>query len=227
MRRLASSRLAWGFLRTSSPFWRLHQLGRSLLVPFHQVLKYLPEQGVLLDLGCGHGVFLALAQQQRPALRLIGLDLSEAKVAAARRAFEASNLAIGQLAALDITDFPEQSVDVISIIDVMYLVPLSRWDGILKKCYACLKPGGRLLLKEMDCSRRWKFALLWLEESLAVKMLGWTLGGEFTFPRPAEIRSRLEAVGFEVEDLPLHHGYPAPHHLWIGIKEKVSSDPTK
>jgi cyclopropane fatty-acyl-phospholipid synthase-like methyltransferase len=185
------------------------------------LVDYLPEQGVLLDLGCGHGVFLALARQQRPALRLIGLDLSATKIAAARRAFEASDAAIDQLAVMDIAEFPERSVDVISIVDVMYLVPLSRWDGVLKKCHDCLKPGGKLLLKEMDRSRRWKFALLRVEEGLAVKILGWTLGGAFTFPRPEEIRSRLEAAGFAVQDVPLHRGYPAPHHLWIGIKDKV------
>jgi cyclopropane fatty-acyl-phospholipid synthase-like methyltransferase len=221
MRRLDGFRLAWRFLRTSSTFWRLHQGGRSLLVPFHRLADYLPEQGVLLDLGCGHGVFLALAQQQRPALQLIGFDLSATKIAATRQAFEASDAAISRLAVMDITEFPEQSVDVISIIDVMYLVPLSRWDGILKKCYDCLKPGGRLLLKEMDRSLRWKFALLCLEEGLAVKILGWTLGGEFTFPSPEEIRSRLGAAGFKVQDVPLHRRYPAPHHLWIGIKEKA------
>ena len=221
MHRLDGPQLAWKFLRGSSTFWRLHQVGRSLLVPFHRLVDYLPDQGVLLDLGCGHGVFLALAQQRRPALRLMGFDLSATKIAAARQAFEAADDAIGQLAVMNIAEFPEQSVDVISIIDVMYLVPLSFWDGILKRCYNCLKPGGRLLLKEMDRSLRWKFALLCLEEGLAVKILGWTLGGEFTFPRPEEIRSRLGAAGFEVQDAPLHRGYLAPHHLWIGSKEKV------
>jgi SAM-dependent methyltransferase len=221
MRKLESLRFAWKFLRTSNTFWRLHQVGRSLLVPFHQLVDHLPEQGVLLDLGCGHGMFLALAKQQSPALQLIGLDLSETKIAAARQAFDASGSAIGQLAVMDIADFPEQSVDVISIIDVMYLVPLGRWDGILKRCYDCLKPGGKLLLKEMDRSLSWKFALLYLEEGLAVKILELTLGGEFTFPRPEEIRYRLGVAGFAVEEIPLHRGYPVPHYLWIGIKEKV------
>jgi len=73
----------------------------------------------------------------------------------------------------------------------------------------------------MDRSLRWKFALLCLEEGLAVKILGWTLGGEFTFPSPEEIRSRLGAAGFKIQDVPLHRRYPAPHHLWIGIKEKA------
>lgn len=218
MRKLESLRFAWKFLRTANTFWRLHQVGRSLLVPFHQLVNYLPERGVLLDLGCGHGLFLALAQQRRPALQLIGLDLSEAKIAAARQAFAASGSAIGQLAVMDIADLPEGSVDVISMIDIMYLVPLGRWDGILKRCYDCLRPGGRLLLKEMDRSLSWKFALLCLEEGLAVKVLGLTLGGKFAFPRREEIRSRLGAAGFAVEEIPLHHGYPVPHHLWIGIK---------
>ena len=220
MRQLESTWLAWRFLSVMNIFWRLHQVLRSLLIPFHKLVDYLPKQGTLLDLGCGHGLFLALAKQEKPDLQLIGLDLSSEKITAARKAFNASNCMIQQLTVMDIADFPEQSVDVISIIDVMYLVPIERWDSILKKCYDCLKPGGRLLLKEMDRSITWKYVLLHLEEILIVKIFGLTLGEEFTFHSPEEIHRRLEAAGFEVEEIPLHRGYFVPHQLWIGKKRK-------
>ena len=117
---------------------------------------------------------------------------------------------------MDIGEFAEQSVDVITIIDVLYLVPLEQWKGILEKCFRCLKLGGKVLLKEMDRSVAWKFFLLYVEETLAVKLLGLTLGSQFTFPEPRAIRLQLAAAGFQVEDMAIHHGYFAPHHLWIG-----------
>jgi ubiquinone/menaquinone biosynthesis C-methylase UbiE len=220
MQKLETIRYTWRFLSVLSPFWRLHQVVRSLLIPFHKIISYLPEQGILLDLGCGHGLFLALARREKPNLHLMGIDVSEGKITAARKAFQTFNNTVPQLTVIDINDLPEQSVDVISIIDVLYLVPIDRWDSILKKCYHCLKPGGRLLLKEMDRSHTWKLAVLYLEETLAVKMLGLTLGKQFTFPEREEIRRRLSYAGFDVEEIPIHRGYPVPHHLWIGTKPK-------
>jgi cyclopropane fatty-acyl-phospholipid synthase-like methyltransferase len=203
------------FLSALNPFWRLHQVIRTLLVPFQRVIEHLPERGTLLDLGCGHGLFLALAKKAKPNLELIGLDLSREKIAAAQKAFHASSNTVPQLAVMDIAEFPERSVDVITIIDVLYLVPLDQWNTILEKCFRCLKPGGKVLLKEMDRSVTWKFHVLYLEETLAVKVLGLTLGSQFTFPESQAIRLRLACAGFDVKEMAIHRGYFVPHHLWI------------
>ena len=215
MRNLDAVGQSWHFLSGLNLFWRLHQVIRTVLVPFQRVIEHLPEGGTLLDLGCGNGLFLALAKKAKPNLELIGLDLSREKIAAAQKAFEVSSNRVPQLAVMDIADFPEQSVDVITIIDVLYLVPLERWQGILEKCFRCLKPGGKVLLKEMDRSVAWKFLLLYLEETLAVKVLGLTLGSQFTFPESQAIRLRLARAGFQVEEMAIHCGYFVPHHLWI------------
>jgi len=225
MGKLEAARHVWQFMSPLGTFWRFHQVVRSLLMPFPKLLGYLPEQNStsnplkLLDLGCGHGLFLALAKRERPDLQLMGIDLSQEKIVAARKLFENANGLVEQLAVMDIADFPEQSADVITIVDVLYLVPLDRWNCILKRCFSCLKPGGRLLLKEMNRLIRWKFVLLYLEETLAVNVLGLTLGEDFTFPKPQEIRYRLEQAGFGVEEIPLHRGYFAPHQLWVGHKQ--------
>jgi 2-polyprenyl-3-methyl-5-hydroxy-6-metoxy-1,4-benzoquinol methylase len=216
-------RHVWRFLSPLPVFWRVHQVGRSLLIPFRSLVPYLPPHAtghvqVLLDLGCGHGVFLSLVKRERPDLELVGLDLSTEKIEGARRAFKASGWPVRDLMVLDIADFDDQSVDAITIIDVLYLVPVERWSDILQKCHECLRPGGKLLLKEMNRAIRWKFALMYLEETLAVKVLGFTLGSNFTFPTSAEVRLIMKQAGFSVEEVPLDRGYFTPHMLWIGTK---------
>lgn len=226
MTRLGSAAFVWRFMAPLPPLWRLHQVVRSLLLPSQPIIDQLPPPNpggqplVLLDLGCGHGVFLALARRGRPDLELVGLDLSEEKIASARKVFGASPAGIRELAVRDIANFPGQSVDVVTILDVMYLVPDREWEGIFRKCYDCLRPGGRLLLKEMNPDLRWKFRLLQLEETLAVRIFGLTMAKtkRFTFPASSEIRARLKRVGFTVEEHPIDRGYSAPHTLWIGIK---------
>jgi 2-polyprenyl-3-methyl-5-hydroxy-6-metoxy-1,4-benzoquinol methylase len=225
-RRAQAVRDAWQFLSALNLCWRFHQATRTLLVPFQSVVAHLPENGTLVDLGCGNGLFLALAKKAKPGLELMGLDLSQEKITAARQAFEVSTGSVPQLVVMDIGDFSEQSVDAITIIDVLYLVPFERWNAILEKCFRCLKPGGKVLLKEMDRSVAWKFLLLCLEETLAVKVLGLTLGSQFTFPEPQTIRLQLVGAGFEVEEIAIHHGYFVPHHLWVGHRRRIENAQT-
>jgi 2-polyprenyl-3-methyl-5-hydroxy-6-metoxy-1,4-benzoquinol methylase len=222
--KIQSAGFVWRFLSPLPVIWRLHQVGRSFLSPLIAVLNHVPRTSqpdrapVLVDLGCGHGIFLALAKHERPDLDLIGIDLSESKIASARKAFEAAGLDASRLAVKDIADFDPGSADAITILDVLYLVPIDQWDGILDKCYAALKPSGALLVKEMNRNKKFKFQVLCLEETLAVKVLHLTTGNNFTFPPPGEIRARLEKAGFTVEQIPLDRGYHVPHMLWIARK---------
>jgi 2-polyprenyl-3-methyl-5-hydroxy-6-metoxy-1,4-benzoquinol methylase len=229
MTKFELAKFVWRFLAPLPAFWRTHQVGRSLLSPFIPLMSFVEMQSqvsedfVLLDLGCGHGIFLAMvafyfSRIGRPAPKLVGIDLSADKIKLAQSAFSAAGLTASQLAVKDIAEFEPRSANMISILDVMYLVPLAQWDGVLGKCYDALKPGGTLLLKEMNRERKWKFRLLLLEETLAVKVLGLTLGGKFTFPPPEEIRRRLQLAGFEVEEKPLDRGYHVPHMIWVGHK---------
>jgi hypothetical protein len=77
----------------------------------------------------------------------------------------------------------------------------------------------------MNREKKFKFQILCLEETLSVKVLGITLGSEFTFPTPDDIRMRLEKAGFTVEQIPLDRGYHVPHMLWIARKPEEQISP--
>ncbi|MGJ8634641.1 MAG: class I SAM-dependent methyltransferase [Luteolibacter sp.] len=47
---------------------------------FVWVTRQLPEQGKLVDIGCGDGAFLEYAREHRPELELLGVDGSEAAI---------------------------------------------------------------------------------------------------------------------------------------------------
>jgi 2-polyprenyl-3-methyl-5-hydroxy-6-metoxy-1,4-benzoquinol methylase len=227
VKKLHIAKFVWRFLAPLPAFWRSHQVGRTLLAPVDAVLLHVLKEAragqefVMVDLGCGHGAFLALASSEFASRtgykpKLIGIDLAEDKIALARKAFETAGLDTGELAVKDIAEFSPGSANVITIQDVLYLVPIDRWDNILQKCREALKPGGALLLKEMNRTLRWKFGVLWLEETLAVKILGLTKGNNFTFPTPEEIRDRLLKAGFsDVDEVRLDRGYHVPHMLWV------------
>ncbi len=50
-------------------------------------IDYLPENGVLLDIGCSRGSALAQVIEQRPDVSAIGVEISEPMLAAARERF--------------------------------------------------------------------------------------------------------------------------------------------
>src|SRR4051794_2298079 len=109
MTKLESAGFVWRFLSPLPVFWRAHQVGRRFLSPFSalvsRVLKEAEGGGdfTLVDLGCGHGIFLALVSDafrklRRGNLRLVGIDLSEDKISSARKAFDAAGLKASELA---------------------------------------------------------------------------------------------------------------------------------
>src|SRR4029077_18882442 len=61
-------------------FWILRQ--RFL----DEVGQYLPRQGRVLDLGCGFGLFSLYYASVRPSIEIEGIDLSERRIAMARKA---------------------------------------------------------------------------------------------------------------------------------------------
>ena len=57
---------------------------RWLICPFDRILPLVPEEGRLLDVGCGSGLWLTYLALERPRLRLDGIDPDRGKLALAR-----------------------------------------------------------------------------------------------------------------------------------------------
>lgn len=117
--------------------WVLHPLKHQLVPPFgFESLKDLPK-GRLLDVGCGSGAFLQVAQQL--GWTCSGLELDPAAVKAARQ--QGLNVEVGSYERLE--QYPK-GFDCIVCSHVLEHVyaPLD----LLEKLYRALKPGGTLLL---------------------------------------------------------------------------------
>lgn len=99
----------------------------------------------VLDVACGTGlVTLAAAQRVGRRGRVLGVDLSERMVEAARRRAEAQGLAQASFERMDgeALAVPDASVDVaLCGLGLMYLPD---WDRGLREMHRVLRPGGRL-----------------------------------------------------------------------------------
>jgi 2-polyprenyl-3-methyl-5-hydroxy-6-metoxy-1,4-benzoquinol methylase len=179
---------------------RIHILLRFLTSPILRVLKAVPPNASLLDIGAGHGLFAVLAHGRR----VVAVEPDARKV----RPIAGIEFVIG------FDDAIAGTFDAISIIDVLYKIPIDQWDALLTRCRSRLAPNGILIIKEQDPTARFKNAWNAIQER-AASALGLTLGESFSYEAPAAFTHRLERLGFiDVHAKRIDFGYPHPHILF-------------
>jgi len=190
---------------------RCHAVGRFLTCPFLPVVERLPPGGRVLDvldLGAGHGTFARLVVEQRPAARVVAVDPDPRKAFATYRHPRVRFVAAYAEAVAGM-------FDAVTVFDVLYRMPVTAWDALLAAAFARLRPGGLLLLKEIDPARRWKGLWNRAQERLA-DLAGLTLGDAFSYETRAEMERRLTRHGFvDIAVVDLGRGYPHAHVLYV------------
>ena len=190
---------------------RLHVLGRFLSCPFLPVVAALPGAARVLDVGSGHGIFAYLAAAAG-ARAVVALEPDRRKMlgwAAAGGPAERVFPVCGYLGTTS------GSFDAVAMLDVLYRLPAKDWDGLLGGLFERLRPGGLLLLKEIDPEHRVKGWINRVQER-AADAVGLTLGNAFTYEAPAAMVGRLQRVGFvDVEHRALGRWYPHAHLLYL------------
>lgn len=196
---------------------RFHTRVRSFTCPMGAIVARLPESGRLLDVGCGHGLFANEAALRNPGLEVLGIDPSADKIRWAEATVAGASRIRFRAARLE--DVGEDCFDAVAVLDVLYLVPRGDWPAFLSGCRDRLRPGGRLLLKDVDVQPRWKFRKCVLQEAVSVRLLGITLGGSFAFVGPEEMTGLLRDAGFSgIRVSDLGRGYSTPHVLYEAVR---------
>jgi len=218
---ISAGQYAWHFargkLRHDPVFFSL--LRRGLL----------PDQGSLLDLGCGQGILLSLlkaAKEQYQAgvwprdwpappltLGLRGIELSERRVRAAR-------LALGggvQVIQGDLRELELPQCSVITMLDVLFYLAKAEQERLLDKVAGALAPGGLLLVRETDASGGFAFAMSRWGERFAAALRG-EFRPQLHYRSAAEWIAALEGRGFSVAVQPMSEGTPFSNVLLVARK---------
>lgn len=182
--------------------------------PYPLVEGQLPRIGRILDLGCGYGLFANYLALRAPQRSITGLDLSPRKLAYANR-----GLPNVQFIAGDVLQAPLEPCDAIVMNHLLH--HLSSYDAqavILKRCREILKPGGRVVICEIDRRPRWKFLVTQVVDHLLYL-------GDRIYYRDAEGFHRLfHETGFLVEHvMAAHQGVPMSHVVFVLTKSHVGA----
>lgn len=188
-------------------------LARHVLAPLARVLDAMPPSGRMLDVGCGHGLFANALALGSPDRDVLGVDPSGAKITVAR----ASSRGLPNVRYQQglVQDVQESNFDGISILDVLYLLPVEEKLAVLRACRERISPSGVLVLKTNDTRPPWKYRVARLQEQLMTG-LGLTMGhGELHFVSREQNAGLLELAGFQPRVVDLNNWLPYPHVMFV------------
>ena len=118
----------------------------------------------------------------------------------------------------------ERGFDQAAIVDVLYLVPPPARAALVAEVASRLAPGGRLVVLTSGGGPRWKRSIDWIQERLAVAVLGFTHGEVVAPCDGAEVASLFSQAGLNdvrVEDAGA--GYVHGFELVSGRREDAGA----
>ena len=121
---------------------------------FRHVDELIPEEGAVLDLGCGYGLMSNILARKSLRRQVLGVDFDERKIAVARgTAAGALNLKF-ELRDLFEWDFPP--ADAVVLVDVLHYWRRDGQRRIISKAATCLGRGGTVLFRDVCRTDTWR-----------------------------------------------------------------------
>lgn len=204
----AAALAAWRSYRGAPLTTRMFLGARLAVVPLGAIDAELRElKGRVLSLGCGHGIVERYLAELNPDVTVDGFELDAARVEAAGRTASAAPRVT--VACADVTELPDlETHDAALAVDVLHHIAPDAHVDIAHALYRCLRPGGTLLVKDIDTHPRWKHRWNVIHDRIVAG------------PDPIHCRSAddmaavVTAAGFDIVDVRrLHRAGPYPHYL--------------
>jgi SAM-dependent methyltransferase len=175
----------------------------------------LPDEGRILDIGCGFGLFAAYFGQTQPSRRIVGVDPNARRVEMARRVCDRVGLEGHSFVAGDARDVVlEGGFDGAYVLDVMHHVPAADQLPLLERLRDLLAPRGVLVLKDITTE---PFVGLKFTELLDRVMVGWD--EPLAYRHHREWGEMLASLGFHVRMVRVPDVLPYPHVVIAATKQ--------
>ena len=200
-----SSRTARNFVR-----WKLR---------LDKIFKLLAAEdlgsGTVVDLGCGYGIALGFMAFGDIGRHMIGCDLDEKRVTAARHALSSLN---ADVVTADIRHFEIPPAGLILILDVLQHLTAAEQSALLKRCCSALTQDGKLVLRVPDLERGVWSTITMLFDKLIFACR--TDGQRPCMLSIAEYRSMLGKAGMQLEERRFKNHLPLVHVMLIARRAR-------
>lgn len=175
----------------------------------------LPDEGRILDIGCGFGLFAAYFGQTQPARRIVGVDPNARRIEMARHVCERVGLPGNTFFAGDAREVAiEGPFAGAYVLDVMHHIPADDQLPLLARLRDLLAPRGVLVVKDITTEPRFGLAFTRL---LDRAMVG--LDEPLTYRHHREWGEMLTSLGFHVRMVRVPDVLPYPHVVIAATKQ--------
>lgn len=180
----------------------------------------LPDEGRILDIGCGFGLFAAYFGQTQPARRIVGVDPNARRIAMAKRVCAGLGLENEFIAgdarsvALDHGTGPARRFAGAYVLDVMHHIPADDQLPMLERLRDLLAPRGVLVLKDITTEPHLQ---LKFTELMDRAMVGWN--EPLAYRHHREWGEMLTGLGFHVRMVRVPDVLPYPHVVIAATKQ--------
>ena len=203
--------------RALPPFERIYSRIRfSILRPklLSVMDLLLPDEGRILDVGCGFGLFAAYFGQTHPRREITGIDPNARRIEMAKRVARSLDLTHHTFVAGDVRDAPIQGrFDAVYVLDVMHHIPKDAQRGVLERLHGLLAPGGVLVMKDITTEPRHQ---LLFTEALDRLMVGFD--EELAYRHHQAWGQLLREIGFRVRVVRVPDVLPYPHVVISAVR---------
>jgi ubiquinone/menaquinone biosynthesis C-methylase UbiE len=200
-----------------APIVRAYCRGRFLILRqrfLTEIGQYFPERGRVLDIGCGFGLFSLYYALRNPELEFLGVDLNARRIEMAQKAATQLGIANARYEVGDArTLIPDSSLDGAYMMDIIHHIPRAAVEPLLSRLHASLKPGARLIIKDVNTKptyQRW--FTWWLDKAMDPQ-------AEVDYWHSTELRELLRELGFEVFVHAMVDILPYPHMIYACTKK--------
>lgn len=189
---------------------------RWITAPFIDIEKEIPKRGLLLDIGCGHGLFDALLAYKSRSREIIGIDPDKGKINIAKqleKKFSRLKFRNGYFRSHDF----KQKFDAVILNDVEYLLSRKEKKKLLMDIKKVLNRNGVIVLKTNHNDHSLGFFLCYLQEVVATKLLSFThAGGGLYFFTIEQYENLFQECGLKmIKGKKMRTTFFHPHYVFL------------
>ena len=165
---------------------------------FHELL---PQEGRILDIGCGYGFMDYMLAWTSPGRTITGIDYDEEKIATAAHCYQKP----GQLQFIhgDISATPFEKYDAFILSDVLHYLPAGEQETLLQQCIERLLPGGVIIVRDGDSDMTKRHEGTRFTEFMSTRVIGFNKVKQerLSFFSAAHVRSLVSKYGAVAEQI--------------------------
>jgi 2-polyprenyl-3-methyl-5-hydroxy-6-metoxy-1,4-benzoquinol methylase len=176
-----------------------------------EIGQYLPPEGLVLDIGCGFGLFSLYYASVQPGRRVHGIDVDRRRIGIARRA--AARLGRENVA-YEEGDARQVSLDgrrfaAAYMLDIVHHLPEADVPPLIAALARALPAGARLLVKDVDSTPAYKRWFTWALDRIMSPR------SPVSYWPAQRLQDLLTREGFTVYRHSMVDILPYPHVLYI------------